>query len=92
VKKLLPEIVVSEGFCCEHMWLKQTRRFPSGILSRYLGVSQRAVRYWKAIFKGGTTVCQGTKNCQRLDPPYHRLNDPKVKKRFQLGGTNLDNA
>ena len=91
MKSLLPEIVKSEGFCCEDLYLRVTRKYQSGLLSRYLGVHQRTVRVWKKLFKDGKTVCCG-KNCLKNNPPEHRLENPKVRKRFQLGSKGPDNA
>lgn len=91
MKRLLPDIVKAEGYCCEAMWLRQTRRYQSGLLSRYLGVARRTVQYWKARWRKGNIHCQLLPNCQLYSMPLpHKLEDPNTRQRFASKGLDTD--
>lgn len=85
MKRLLPDLVKHGGYCCEHMYLREMKRWPTGLLSRWLGVGVRTIREWKSRYRKGATSCEYRRDCQEnrgREPPRHPLLNPQTRSRF----------
>lgn len=49
------------GYCCLYAFFRVNKR--TGLIAARLGVTDRAVRKWKARFKSGELRCTGAANC-----------------------------
>ena len=49
------------GYCCEYAFFRCFKR--TGAIADKLGVEDRTVRYHKAAFKAGDTLCEGKPTC-----------------------------
>jgi len=62
-KRILIKDLITSGlkYCCPYGFFKMHKR--TGLIAARLGVTERAVRYWKMAFKQGDLKCEGCKNC-----------------------------
>jgi hypothetical protein len=49
------------GYCCPYAFFKLHKR--TGAIAARLGVTERAIRYWKMAFKDGHMKCQNAGKC-----------------------------
>ena len=62
--QLMKKLVESEGFCCVFGYFLHHRDKTTKELSDHLGVSDRAVRTWKARIRERECKCQCTPACR----------------------------
>lgn len=58
IKRLICEDL---GYCC--LWSFFRLHFSTQMIADRLGVSDRAVRYWKMAFRQGDLSCEKTEKC-----------------------------
>lgn len=51
------------GYCCLWAFFRLFRR--TAMIAERLGVSPRAVRYWKSLYNSGALRCQRCPRCMR---------------------------
>lgn len=52
-----------EGYCCPFALLKDKRSLRTGELTSFLGISRRALQYWRRRFKNGKLACAERAEC-----------------------------
>lgn len=63
MKKITIAHLVTDGlgYCCEYGFFRRYKR--TGLIAERLGVSERAVRYRKELFRSGEVACQHCEKC-----------------------------
>ena len=94
MKNFLESFAKDGGYCCPYRFLRTIKRFRTGLLAVYYGVSPRTVRVWKAKFKDKAYTCpcaglgpgirqqRGWAECQRGKDLHHALDDPNTARRY----------
>lgn len=91
--KNLLEAFAKETSCCPYRFLRNIKRFRTGLLSAFYGVSPRTVRVWKSRWKDKAYSCpcagldgvrqqKGWAECMRGKDLEHPLDDPNTARRY----------
>jgi hypothetical protein len=62
-KRILIRDLITSGlnYCCPYAFFRKNKR--TGLIAARLGVTDRAVRYWKMAFKDNCLSCEKRENC-----------------------------
>ncbi len=62
---VMKQIAEAEGKCCVYSFIQSIKDKDQLLEAERLGVSDRALRYWKNKVNKGTCFCSQTPTCER---------------------------